>query len=47
MIEDGLDTSVCDKHFSQTPLFYAAREGHAECCRLLIENGCNINHLDS
>ena len=31
----------------QTPLFYAAREGHLEMCKMLVEKGANISHSDS
>lgn len=36
-----------DKLVGQTPLYYAARRGHTEICRLLIERGANPLHLDS
>jgi ankyrin repeat protein len=36
-----------DKIANQTPLFYAAREGHLEMCKMLIEAGCDISHQDS
>lgn len=35
-----------DKIASQTPLFYAAREGHLDMCKILIEAGCDISHQD-
>jgi len=35
-----------DKLVAQTPLYYAARRGHLEMCRLLIERGANPAHLD-
>lgn len=36
-----------DKIANQTPLFYAAREGHLDMCKILIEAGCDIIHMDS
>lgn len=36
-----------DNLASQTPLYYAARRGHLELCRLLIEKGAEISHVDS
>ena len=36
-----------DKLASQTALYYAARKGHTEFCRRLIEKGANPAHLDS
>ncbi len=30
----------------ETPLFYAAREGKVECCRLLLNNGADVNVVD-
>lgn len=30
----------------QTPLFFAASEGHIEAARVLIDNGADINHVD-
>ncbi len=44
MIQLGSDMNVVDNLQSQTPLFYAAREGHLEMCKLLIENGCKPLH---
>ncbi|KAF9361652.1 phosphate system positive regulatory protein pho81 [Mortierella sp. AD094] len=35
-----------DKYMCWTPLFYAASEGHADCVRILLEAGCNVNVLD-
>jgi hypothetical protein len=31
----------------QTPLYYAARRGNLELCKLLIEKGADVTHLDS
>lgn len=36
-----------DKLASQTALYYAARKGHTEMCRRLIEKGANPSQLDS
>ena len=31
----------------QTPLFYAAREGKLEVCKLLVEKGVDVDHMDN
>lgn len=31
----------------QTPLYYAAREGHVETCQLLLDVGANTDIVDS
>ena len=36
-----------DKLAKQTPLYYAARKGHLEMCKELIDKGCDVNHHDS
>ena len=36
-----------DKIANQTALFYAAREGHLDMCKILVEAGCDILHADS
>jgi len=36
-----------DKLAHQTPLFYAARHGHLEMCKILIEKGADPTHCDS
>ena len=35
-----------DELAKQTPLYYAARKGHLNMCKALIEKGCNIMHTD-
>ena len=42
-----VDVNHRDKICDQTPLFYAAKEGHLEMCKVLVENGANIAHSDS
>jgi ankyrin repeat protein len=44
---DTVNINHVDKITSQTALFYSAREGHLEMCKLLIEAGCDISHQDS
>ena len=36
-----------DKLANQTPLYYAARRGHLEMAKLLIEKGAEISHIDN
>jgi ankyrin repeat protein len=36
-----------DKLANQTALYYAARKGHTEMCKKLIEKGANPAHLDA
>jgi ankyrin repeat protein len=36
-----------DNLAGQTPLYYAARRGHLEMCRVLVEKGADVSHLDS
>ena len=43
----SVDVNHVDKIANQTPLFYAAREGHLDMCKILIEAGCDIIHMDS
>ena len=35
-----------DKLAEQTPLYYAARKGHLDMTRLLIEKGADASHTD-
>jgi Bromodomain/Ankyrin repeats (3 copies) len=32
---------------SQTPLYYACREGKLQFTEWLLQNGCNVNHIDT
>lgn len=36
-----------DNLAGQTLLYYAARRGHLELCKILIEKGADISHTDS
>ena len=40
---------VCNQKdsLSQTPLYYAAREGHKTVIDFLLNEGCDINHIDT
>ena len=42
-----MNANHVDKIAQQTPLFYAAREGHLEMCKILIEAGCDLSHQDT
>lgn len=42
-----MNANHVDKIAQQTPLFYAAREGHLEMCKVLIEAGCDLSHQDT
>lgn len=35
-----------DKLAGQTPLYYAARRGHLQMCKLLVEKGADVSHTD-
>jgi len=35
-----------DKLADQTPLYYAAKKGHTEMCKLLVERGAEVAHAD-
>lgn len=43
----NVDYNHSDKIANQTCLFYAAREGHLEMCKALIERGANVLHQDT
>lgn len=36
----------CFDRLRQTALYYAAREGNARCGEFLVEQNCDVNHLD-
>jgi hypothetical protein len=42
-----LEMCHVDQLAHQTPLYYAARKGHLEMCKFLIEKGCDPNHVDT
>lgn len=35
-----------DNLAGQTPLYYAARRGHLEICKILLEKGADVAHVD-
>jgi len=45
VVSEGVLPTEVDSH-GQTPLYYAAREGHTEMCRKLISMGVDPNHSD-
>ena len=46
LIENGADVNLTDNQ-GQTPLHYAAANGHIAMAQLLIENGANVNLTDN
>ena len=46
-MSNSADPNHKDKIVQQTPLFYAAREGHLDMCKILIDSGCDLSHQDS
>lgn len=46
LFKNGIDINLKDKA-KQTALFYAAREGKVETCRVLIDLGANVNETDN
>lgn len=40
-LKKGADVNVVDKN-GQTPLFYAARQGHLEVVKYLLKNKANV-----
>jgi ankyrin repeat protein len=45
LIESACDVNHKDAH-GQTALFYAARYGQLEICKLLTKHNCNVMHQD-
>lgn len=41
------DPNHTDRIAKQTPIFYAAREGNLEMCKILIEAGCDLTYQDA
>ena len=33
--------------YGQTAFFYSCREGHIETCKLMIDCGVDVNHIDN
>ena len=42
-----MDLNRKDELAGQTPLFYAAKEGHVDMCKLLIESGAELTITDT
>ena len=42
-----MDLNRKDELAGQTPLFYAAKEGHVDMCKLLIESGADLTITDT
>ena len=45
LVSLGVDLNAKD-NLKQTPLFYAAKQGHCSIIKVLIENGLDINQID-
>ena len=45
-IDRGVPANYTDT-LGQTALYYASRDGRNEVVKLLLEHGCNPNHLDT
>ena len=43
LLDYGADINAIDEEYSSTPLGYAARWGHREMVRLLVERGADVN----
>lgn len=46
MIEQGANIHYKKKDTGETPLHYAAHNGHTNCVSLLIEKGANMNAVN-
>ena len=44
-IEKGVPVAYTDL-LDQTVLYYACREGKANCIEMLVKQGCSVNHRD-
>ena len=47
LIEKKITLNHQDKIAQQTALFYAAKEGNLEMCKVLVESGCDLTMQDS
>ncbi len=46
LLVNGVPVDISTWYFQQTPLVYAARMQKPEFCKLFIEYGANMNHVD-
>ena len=47
MLDEGTPVDYIDNgRFNVTPLQVAARAGHLDIVKLLLERGANVNHFD-
>lgn len=45
-MEMGVNPAKPDS-LNQTTMYYSAREGKNNLIDFLVENGCNVNHIDT
>lgn len=47
LIERKINLNQIDKIAGQTALFYAAKEGNLDMCKVLVESGCDLTITDT
>lgn len=47
LIEKKINLNQTDKIAGQTALFYGAKEGNLDMCKVLVESGCDLSIQDS
>lgn len=47
LIERKINLNQIDKIAGQTALFYAAKEGNLDMCKVLVESGCDLTIQDA
>ena len=46
LLEKGADMESKDRHYGQTPLWWAAENGHEAVVKLLLEKGADVESKD-